>query len=178
LSDAEAEHSVDSLTQKKGKEMVGGSISGSDLPTEVEYEGDMVVKSETILLKERRDRQKAYYLHVNHSGKSYRDGVSTWRADLNKLSRGLNPSVMDVREQPSTEMATLRRRLRQTLSTAIRSTPYSSDNLWDEQSPSGGIPCRREWTQERLAQRDLMQMCGVNFKKQGHVLPMPRSQRG
>jgi len=57
--------------------------------------------------------QKAYYLQVNHNRKPHGDGFPVWKLDLNKLARALNPSVMDVKEQPPTEMLTLRRQLRQ-----------------------------------------------------------------
>lgn len=96
-----------------------GSQSNNHLP-----ELDVETKYEAIKKKERRERQKSrdksirkreregkkpYYLQVNYCGKPLGDGVTAWKVDINKLSKALDPSMMDVREQPPIEMATLRR---------------------------------------------------------------------
>ena len=123
-----SDSSEDKQIQRLHKRTEDSNDIGSELPANDDDIAVVQVKCETTLRKERRDKQKhrerqmchrekqgqkAYYLHVNHNGKPYGDGVTAWKSDLNKLARGLDPTVMDVREQPLIEMATLRRRLRQ-----------------------------------------------------------------
>ena len=119
-----SDSSKDKQIQRLHKCTEDSNDIGSELPANDDDIAVVQVKCETTLRKERRDKQKhcerqvrhqekqgqkAYYFHVNHNRKPYGDGVTAWKSDLNKLARGLDPTVMDVRKQPPTEMATLRR---------------------------------------------------------------------
>lgn len=68
---------------------------------------------ENSMRKREKEGKKAFYLLVNYRGIPYGDGLGAWKSDLNKLARALDPSVMDIKQQPPAELATLRRRLRQ-----------------------------------------------------------------
>ena len=54
---------------------------------------------------------KPYFLSVDDRGRPYGLGARSWRGELNKLCCALDPSVMDVRNQPHMPMLTLKKRL-------------------------------------------------------------------
>jgi hypothetical protein len=62
---------------------------------------------------ERREKmgRKPHFLSVDDRGRPYGLGAKSWRAELNKLCCALDPSVMDVRNQPHKPMMTLKKRL-------------------------------------------------------------------
>ena len=65
---------------------------------------------------ERRQREMqglaGHYIAVDVNGIPYGFGVGAWRAELNKLTARLDPSILNIKHQPEEEMATLRRRLK------------------------------------------------------------------
>jgi len=62
---------------------------------------------------EKREKmgRKPHFSSVNDRGRPYDLGAKSWRAELNKLCCALDPSVMDVRNQPHKPMVTLKKRL-------------------------------------------------------------------
>jgi hypothetical protein len=62
---------------------------------------------------ERREKmgRKPHFLTVDDRGRPYGLGAKSWRAELNKMCSALDPSVMDVRNQPHKPMMTLKKRL-------------------------------------------------------------------
>jgi hypothetical protein len=60
---------------------------------------------------ERREKmgQKPHFLIVDDRGRPYGLGAKSWRAELNKMCSALDPSVMDVRNQPHKPMMTLKK---------------------------------------------------------------------
>lgn len=81
---------------------------------------------ESALRKERREREaereedaqhrescgkKPYLIHVNTEGKPYGLGTRTWNDVLAKVVRGLDPSYIDIRQQPCHLMDTMLKRL-------------------------------------------------------------------
>ena len=56
-------------------------------------------------------REAPYFLSVDDRGRPYGLGARSWRGELNKLCCALDPSVMDVRNQPHMPMLTLKKRL-------------------------------------------------------------------
>lgn len=55
--------------------------------------------------------RKPHFVHVNADGKPYGIGVTTWNDALAKIVRGLDPSYVDIRQQPFNRMETLMNRL-------------------------------------------------------------------
>jgi hypothetical protein len=55
--------------------------------------------------------KKPYYLMVIRDGHPYGEGVNTWRAEVNKLAIALDPSVMDIRQQPHEDIMIVVKRL-------------------------------------------------------------------
>ncbi|KAG0575032.1 hypothetical protein KC19_VG312300 [Ceratodon purpureus] len=55
--------------------------------------------------------KKRYYVHVNEDGQPYGYGVGLWNETVGKLVRGLDPSYIDIRQQPFHLMDTMISRL-------------------------------------------------------------------
>ena len=58
-----------------------------------------------------RNGKKPYHVSVNSEGKPYGYGVSVWFDALAKVVRGLDPSYVDIRQQPHHNMEVLMKRL-------------------------------------------------------------------
>lgn len=69
------------------------------------------VSSEAEVEKREKMGRKPHFLTVDDRGRPYGLGAKSWRAELNKLCCALDPSVMDVRNQPHKPMMTLKKRL-------------------------------------------------------------------
>ncbi|KAG0594661.1 hypothetical protein M758_UG097200 [Ceratodon purpureus] len=84
------------------------------------------LNKESVLRRERREREtnreeeaahqesigkKKHLVHVSPDGKPYGYGVTTWNDALAKVVRGLDPSFIDIRQQPFQLMETLLKRL-------------------------------------------------------------------
>ena len=69
------------------------------------------VQREAEVQKRQAAGEKPYYIMVSGSGTPYGDGVTAWKAELNKLCRALDPSICDVRQQPHKQMQILKKRL-------------------------------------------------------------------
>ena len=69
------------------------------------------VSRETEVEKREKMGRKPHFLTVDDRGRPYGLGAKSWRAELNKVCCALDPSVMDVRNQPHKPMMTLKKRL-------------------------------------------------------------------
>ena len=58
-----------------------------------------------------RLRKKPYLIHVSDEGRPYGLGVQVWNDALAKIVRGLDPSYIDIRQQPFHLMEILMKRL-------------------------------------------------------------------
>ena len=70
-------------------------------------------KSYRELMAEIRDSsgRKRHFVHVSAEGKPYGPGISVWNDTLGKVVRGLDPSYIDIRQQPYHLMETLMKRM-------------------------------------------------------------------
>lgn len=84
------------------------------------------LKKESALRRERRDREmlrddtaavressgrKPHYVHISAEGRPYGHGVTTWNDAIAKCVRSLDPSYIDIRQQPFQLMEILFKRL-------------------------------------------------------------------
>ena len=84
------------------------------LPPESEARADRKRKKveQDLAVQERESAgRKPFYIMVNAIGTPYGDGLSAWKAEVNKLARGLDPSIRDIRQQPHQKIEILKRRL-------------------------------------------------------------------
>ena len=69
------------------------------------------VEREVALRKRQAEGKKPYYIMVSPSKTPYRDGMSAWKMELNKLCRALDPTIRDIRQQPHQKIQLLKKRL-------------------------------------------------------------------
>jgi hypothetical protein len=62
---------------------------------------------------ERREKmaRKLHFLSVDDQGRPYGLGARSWKGELNKFCCALDPSVVDLQNQPHMPMLTLKKRL-------------------------------------------------------------------
>lgn len=111
----------------------GGTLSTPNVPNSVTSKRrksrlptSLILNRESVLRRNRRERamereedaqrrescgKKPYLIHVNSEGQAYGLGVSVWNDALSKVVRGLDPSYIDIRQQPCHLMDTLLKRL-------------------------------------------------------------------
>ena len=111
----------------------GGSLSTPNMPNSVTSERrksrlptGLTLYQESVLRQDRRERamereqdaqhrescgKKPYLIHVNSEGQTYGLGVTICNDALSKVVRGLDPSYIDIRQQPCHLMDTLLKRL-------------------------------------------------------------------
>ena len=137
----------------------------SDIPS-LRAEVKEEALSESALRRDRKRRQvsreaevekrekmghKPHFLTVDDRGRPYGLGVKTWKAELNKLCCALDPSVMDVRNQPHKPMMTLKKRL-------AYKFEYSADidDDWLRGEIGRGVSTRRFQLMEMIRNGDLI----------------------
>ena len=97
----------------------------SDRHTQLLF-SSFALKKESLERRERREREvdmelmaeirdtsgrKLHFVHVSAEGKPYGPCISVWNDTLGKVVRGLDPSYIDIRQQPYHLMETLMKRM-------------------------------------------------------------------
>ena len=107
-------HAVRMVPQVEAETRLGRVQKEVEAPTESALRRERKRKKVSIEAQvEKREKmgQKPHFLSVDDRGRPYGLGAKSWRAELNKLCCALDPSVMDVRNQPHKSMITLKKRL-------------------------------------------------------------------
>jgi hypothetical protein len=109
------------------------------------------VSREAEVEKREKMGRKPHFLTVDDRGRPYGLGAKSWRAELNKLCCALDPSVMDVRNQPHKPMMTLKKRL-------ACKFEYSADidDDWLRGEIGRGVSTRRFQLMEMIRNGDQM----------------------
>lgn len=109
------------------------------------------VSREAEVEKREKMGRKPHFLTVDDRGRPYGLGAKSWRAELNKFCCALDPSVMDVRNQPHKPMMTLKKRL-------ACKFEYSADidDDWLRGEIGRGVSTRRFQLMEMIRNGDQM----------------------
>ena len=109
------------------------------------------VSRETEVEKREKMGRKPHFLTVDDRGRPYGLGAKSWRAELNKVCCALDPSVMDVRNQPHKPMMTLKKRL-----TCKFEYSADIDDDWLRGEIGRGVSMRRFQLMEMIRNGDEM----------------------
>lgn len=125
LQEGKGTHNNPVKQEDSGRSLSTVLKRASDRRTQLLF-SPFALKKESLERRERRDREsdrelmaeirdssgrKRHFVHVIAEGKSYGPGISVWNDTLGKVVWGLDPSYIDIRQQPYHLMETLMKRM-------------------------------------------------------------------